>query len=769
MTTHFRYLIGTVAAAVLLVSCGDSEASKRRLVETANKYYQNGKYKEASIIYRKVIQKDPRYGEAHYRLALNEMKAGRYGDALRALRRACELQPQNEDAHARLGDLYLALYLSDPGRFQQFLTEMAELGDKLLRANPRSYTALRMKGFQMSAERKFPEAIGYLRRAIAVKDEDPGLRLGLVQAINAGGQAEEAEKMARAFIAKDKTYGPLYDFIYILKVGAKQTGEAEKTLIEKRDNNPKVPLFYVDLALHYMRLGQRDKMEAALTPLVENGEEFPRGPMIAGDFYLRTAFFQLSEAAYRKGLQTQPADRRAYEKKLVELMLAQGRKQEAVQIADKLLVEDKNDPEARALRAMLRLQGATPQELTAAIAELEAVMSSMPGNPVVRFNLAEAYLATGKFDQAVVQLQEALRIRPNYLPARLILAKIYLDKKDYQRALAAAGEVLKILPRSQHGRMLRIAALLGQRDVKTARAEVTAVLALQPDLPDAVFLAAMVDLMDRKFPEAERGFRKFMQVAPQDNRGIRGLVETLLAANRPQQALDTLEEELKKTNDPRSVRLAIASVSMRMKNYDRAESEIKTLLKQSPGSSELLVRLGSIQRQSGRPEEAMQCFRQARELNPNDPYPLMEMAIFYDQTGKRREARPIYEQILKLSPDHPIALNNLAYMMAESGQELDQALTYAQRARQRLPENEDIADTLGWIYIKKNLSDEAIQIFRDLLAKRPNHVTWRYHLAMALYQKGDRLQARKELETALKSNPTTEEDGKIRMLLSRIG
>ena len=114
MAPHSRYLVSAVMAAVAMVSCGDSEASKRRLVEAGNKYYQSGKYREASIIYRKVIQKDPRYGEAYYRLALNEMKAGRYGDALRALRRASELQPGNEDAHTRLGDLYLALYLSDP-------------------------------------------------------------------------------------------------------------------------------------------------------------------------------------------------------------------------------------------------------------------------------------------------------------------------------------------------------------------------------------------------------------------------------------------------------------------------------------------------------------------------------------------------------------------------------------------------------------------------------------------------------------------------------
>jgi Tfp pilus assembly protein PilF len=40
---------------------------------------------------------------------------------------------------------------------------------------------------------------------------------------------------------------------------------------------------------------------------------------------------------------------------------------------------------------------------------------------------------------------------------------------------------------------------------------------------------------------------------------------------------------------------------------------------------------------------------------------------------------------------------------------------------------------------------------------------------MALFQKGDKLQARKELEEALRNGPNQEEHGKIRDLLSRIG
>jgi tetratricopeptide (TPR) repeat protein len=107
--------------------------------------------------------------------------------------------------------------------------------------------------------------------------------------------------------------------------------------------------------------------------------------------------------------------------------------------------------------------------------------------------------------------------------------------------------------------------------------------------------------------------------------------------------------------------------------------------------------------------------------------------------------------------------------MEETGEDLNQALTYAQRAKQRLPQTHEVSDTLGWIYLKKNLSEDAILIFQDLVNKAPKHPTYRYHLGMALSQKGDKTNAVRELQEALKHNPQSQEAAKIKELLQRLG
>ena len=162
--------------------------------------------------------------------------------------------------------------------------------------------------------------------------------------------------------------------------------------------------------------------------------------------------------------------------------------------------------------------------------------------------------------------------------------------------------------------------------------------------------------------------------------------------------------------------------------------------------------------------------QKAREILPNNSVVLNRLALLLDLGGQKKEAKAVYESALRLEADNPVALNNLAYNIAESpGGDLDQALTFAQRANQKLPQAAEIADTLGWIYLKKNLPDNALEIFRNNVSKQPGNSTYRYHLGMALFQKGDKVRAKQELQAALSNNPSKEEAANIKELIAKIG
>src|ERR1700733_1916153 len=86
--------------AVSLISCNrDPNYLKQKYLQSGMKYYEGGRYKEASIMFRKSVEADRKFGTAYYHLALTDLKQGMVANAMPALRRAHELlKPGTEDA-----------------------------------------------------------------------------------------------------------------------------------------------------------------------------------------------------------------------------------------------------------------------------------------------------------------------------------------------------------------------------------------------------------------------------------------------------------------------------------------------------------------------------------------------------------------------------------------------------------------------------------------------------------------------------------------------
>src|ERR1700724_4124681 len=87
-----RSLLSCLLLVVVSTSCSrDPNVIKARYLQNGNKYFERGKYKEASIMYRTALQQDPKFGEAYYRLALTELKMEQPVAAVGSLRRAVDL------------------------------------------------------------------------------------------------------------------------------------------------------------------------------------------------------------------------------------------------------------------------------------------------------------------------------------------------------------------------------------------------------------------------------------------------------------------------------------------------------------------------------------------------------------------------------------------------------------------------------------------------------------------------------------------------------
>jgi len=743
--------------------------SPRYYLDRGNRNFAERKFSEAAINYRRAIQNDARFGEAHYRLGLAELELGKGTEAYEALTRAVDLMPERVEAKVKLADLCLAAYMGDPKRPEALYGKLTSLAGQLLAKDTSSYDGLRVSGYLALTDRKPREAAEQFQRANAVKPMEPEVVLVWTQALFQDNRFAEGEKLALDLIGKQKSFGAIYDILYREYLVRQRPVDAESILKTKASNNPKDAGSVLQLAAHYGSSRKLGEMAGALQRLLDNPTDFPQGRLQVGDFYAGRREWAEAIKHYEEGARANPKEKGVYKKKASNVLVAQGKREEAVALVEEILKEQPGDDEARTVRAGLLLDSGTPDRLEEAVREFGALVAKKPDDVTLRFQYGRALAAKGTTEAAQTQFLEAIRRRKDFLPPRLALAEIHHRKRDYKETLRYANEILSIEAANPTGRLLRIIGLMGTGGQDQARADLASLLKDQPRYRDAWMQLGLLDISQGRFKEAEALFRRAYKPGLSDLGPLEGLVETYAAQNQFDKAFQLLDEELKKTANAVAVRATRARTAVRAEKYDLAIAEYRQLLAGQPKAVELHVRLGEAFYRKGDIPSATASFQKAQELEPGNPVVKSFLALTLDAAGKKQEAIANYRRVLEQDPDNAAVMNNLAYLLAETEGNLDDALRLAQRAQQKLPENPDVADTLGWIYLKKNMTDSALQIFTNLALRHPTRSTFHYHLGLSLVQKGDKTRARSALDSALSNRPSSDEESKIRELMRKIG
>ncbi len=181
----------------------------------------------------------------------------------------------------------------------------------------------------------------------------------------------------------------------------------------------------------------------------------------------------------------------------------------------------------------------------------------------------------------------------------------------------------------------------------------------------------------------------------------------------------------------------------------RTEQLLRRSIEIDPGNLEAYSLLGDLYASQRRLPEARASFEKILVKQPDSVALNTIVAMLYETEGNKAEARKRYERVLQLDQNAAVAANNLAYIYAEEGGNLDIALQLAQVAKQKLPDNPYVTDTLAWVYVKKDLATLAIPQLEQALTRMPDDAVLTYHLGIALVQAGSKTKGRKALERAL--------------------
>src|SRR6266404_4906849 len=190
----FRLVVVIGSVAAFLSGCSrDPNVRKQKYFESGQRYFAEGKYREAVIQFRNATQVDGNFADAHYHLAQSYLKVQDFTHAYSELGRTLELQPANYKAHADIANLLIAGSRGENGANADQIRTAQEHTDLLLEKQPNDPDTHIAVANLLGIQQKYTQAIAETQKAIALAPErgDSYLNLALLEVST--NQSELAE------------------------------------------------------------------------------------------------------------------------------------------------------------------------------------------------------------------------------------------------------------------------------------------------------------------------------------------------------------------------------------------------------------------------------------------------------------------------------------------------------------------------------------------------------------------------------------------------
>jgi tetratricopeptide (TPR) repeat protein len=168
-------------------------------------------------------------------------------------------------------------------------------------------------------------------------------------------------------------------------------------------------------------------------------------------------------------------------------------------------------------------------------------------------------------------------------------------------------------------------------------------------------------------------------------------------------------------------------------------------------------------------EEAVLRYRTVLRKYPKHLDMYMVLGTIYDLEHDREKAETYYRKALEVEKDFAPAANNLAWNLAEMGGHIDEALAFAQAAKEKMPRDPRVLDTLGWVHFLRGSYEDAAEEFQDSLELDIDNPMTYYHLGLAYYKNNQLDSAREVLEAALEINRDFQGAEEASSILQEIG
>lgn len=753
-----RVLLPCVLITVSFTGCSrDPNVRKQKYFASGEKYYAEGKYREAAIQYSNAAQIDPRFAEAHYQLSQTYLKLGDGVRASQELFRTVDLAPANYRAHTDLANLLVTVRNNDGSPSQDALKQAKPHLDLLREKVPSVPETHEAWADYYAAQNDLANAEKEMEQAIAIDSSrsESYLMLAVLQLrSNLPDQAEVNFKKAVAVDAKavnaQIALGSFYQ-------AHNRLSEAEQQFRHAIEVDPRNPTPRAALVRVLMQEDETDQAEAFLRQTKKDLSDNSEGYSMLGDFYFALNDIDKATTEYSSLFKDHPKDPKV-KRNYIQLLILKNQLDEAAKLNDEILKASPRDADALVYKAQIQMRRG---KATDAIETLQKALQTSPDTTiaVVHYQLGIAYSKQHDIARAESEWREAVRLKPDLIDAQRSIGTIEISRGDAVGTGQTADQIIALRPDLPDGFLLKGLADMVRQKFADAEQDAQSAAQRAPQSASPYIQLGQIQLTQKHFSEAEKFYGEALDKDPASSDALSGLMNTYFAENQIPRAIAAANAQIQKVpNNSNFYDLLGTALFNGNKDLAGAEVALRKAIELDKNNADALEKLGKVYVEKSSLDQAIALYQQAVKDNPSEARFYILAGELYESKQAWDQAKSMYEQALKVSPDNPLACNNLAYVILQRGGNLDVAMEMAQTARRVKPNWANAADTLGWAYYRKGIYQSAINQFQEAMRLNqkvgaPDDAVFHYHLGLA-YQKSNQMSlARQQLEKAVKLSP----------------
>ncbi len=729
---------------LLIVSLGNctqlsAEEKKAAHYERGMDYFEAGKYSEALIEFRNIIQLDPKDAKAYHQMALIHLKLGGMPDLQAAfweLTKAVEFDPSIEDAHLQLGEFYLH------DKKPQEAKKHAEI---VLASSPQDPKGHLLRGRSLIIEKEFEEGIAELQKSLELDPTNEQVYIDLARAFFTLKKFDEAFAILGTGLQKIPNSTAMILAQGDLLALQGKTREAETYYQQAITLDPDDEALYPRVAKFFEATRQFKKAEEVYQQMAARKPKSEQPQILLGNFYVFMGTGEKALAHYRKARELNPQSNEV-RKILINFYLDNQQWDQAEQELSLPFDAKKKDAFDQTFAARLLIgRGKTDQ----AIPLLQRILKAEPDQAMAHQHLGMAWGQKNDIPQAIQSLSQAKRLAPQDRGIRKAMAIVRLAEGSYDLAIEEARAALQLNPRDLQAVHILAQAFLGNKDVGQAKRLYEAIVDKVPQDFTAHYKLGLIARQDKKYQEALDHFEQTLKINKNFIQAITQMASLHVDRGEAKQARERVQQQIAVTPDNPLLYNLLGRLWMRANQADQAEQAFKKALELDGQIQASYMNLAELYERTNRVDDAVREYNRLLEKNPKVASAHMILGMIAEQKNQLDTAKDHYRKTLAIDPDFAPAANNLAWLLVDQDGNLDEALGFAENARAQQPEDPHTADTLGWIYYKRQAYLKAVSLLQEAAQKLPEHPVVQYHLGMAQYKKGEEQQARKTLERAL--------------------